>query len=270
MALASLETAQTQIWRNTPVRSLLLLTCHPSCLFSSCYAIIQPHAFVEQAVRTVLSKTHFPVKIQLRMTDECITLVTSLSSGKIAGSFSIPEMRCFSRHRDGRSGKPKFISLVAVNKYNVDPSRPFQCFMIRFNTTAEADSFCYMLNYVCQTLHREQTAALAPQPTQPTQQHVQQQQPKYEYSFASGFTSTSKADSYEPQDPFAPSVPSSTFSLTQSSPASKTAGLGFAQKGSTYRPSNRYSEIKSSPAQATSPHRPNNTHSAPPVRIGWE
>jgi hypothetical protein len=86
-----------------------------------------------------------------------VTLI-SVATQKLVAQFNVREMRCFSRHRDHRNGKPKFISIMASNRYNNDPTKEYQCFMFHIAQTAQADSFCYMLNYVCQELHRRDLA----------------------------------------------------------------------------------------------------------------
>eukprot|EP00045_Choanoeca_perplexa_P014362 m.168664 g.168664 ORF g.168664 m.168664 type:complete len:223 (-) comp16653_c0_seq3:2379-3047(-) len=134
--------------------------------------------YSERSVQAVLKSGCRPIKIRIRLTDDRITMC-SAQSNQLVGSFSIRDMRCFSRHKDhGPRHKPKFISLMARNSYNNDQTKEYQCYMFHFAKTEVAESFAHMLNYVCQELHRQDVAkqqVLQQQFVPPPQEQQQQQ-----------------------------------------------------------------------------------------------
>eukprot|EP00730_Choanoeca_flexa_P005015 TRINITY_DN11865_c1_g1_i1.p1 TRINITY_DN11865_c1_g1~~TRINITY_DN11865_c1_g1_i1.p1 ORF type:complete len:240 (+),score=74.05 TRINITY_DN11865_c1_g1_i1:283-1002(+) len=133
--------------------------------------------YSERSVQAVIKSGCRPIKIRIRMTDDRVTLASALSNQMVA-SFSIRDMRCFSRHKDhGPRNKPKFMSLMTRNTYNSDPSKEYQCYMFHFAKTEIAESFVHMLNYICQELHRGDIAKEKLLYEQQQQQQQQQPQP---------------------------------------------------------------------------------------------
>jgi len=77
-----------------------------------------------------------------------------LAKPRAAGAHRLPALawqRCFSLHRD-RHLKPKFISIMALRaaaQRQQHPTKPYACYLIHFNKTADAASFMKVMKYVC-------------------------------------------------------------------------------------------------------------------------
>lgn len=250
----------------------------------------------ERAVRRMLNTGVRPLRVALVMAGNSISLA-NLDKNRTLLSFNVREMRCFSRHRDHRSGKPKLISMMTVNRFTKDKNKPYQCIMIHFHTTAEADSFCYMLNYMCQELFRKQrqidaaraatlnyphttddTGLIDSAPPSPStrasnrlsiSREAQGARPLFSADTGCKDSRQRRRSSYQARLPGSqPQTP--RMSLTQSPRASITlTNFNTAALGSK-RPSNAGSSRKASiMIEEPFSHSPPRPDCLAPVRVGW-
>lgn len=69
----------------------------------------------EQAVAAVLGKRVKPVRMELSISGSGLALVSS--DGLRVAHIPLEELRSLSRHRDGKSGKPKVLTFMALSHY---------------------------------------------------------------------------------------------------------------------------------------------------------
>ena len=101
-------------------------------------------SYASRALETVLGAGTKPTKATLEVTSDQVTMTSH--TGQRVALIPISELRSFARHKSQKTTKPKLITLMALNRFNDDQRKPYQCFMISTHSTAEADAFCAAVN----------------------------------------------------------------------------------------------------------------------------
>eukprot|EP00043_Microstomoeca_roanoka_P006870 m.66667 g.66667 ORF g.66667 m.66667 type:complete len:193 (+) comp13601_c0_seq1:538-1116(+) len=101
-------------------------------------------SYSTRSLEAILQTNTKPGKVSVTVTSEQISIQTT--AGDEVACIPICELRSFARHQTDKSGKPKMITLMALNRFNDDARKAYQCFMLLLPTTAEADAFCQAIS----------------------------------------------------------------------------------------------------------------------------
>ncbi len=101
-------------------------------------------SYASRALEAVLRAETKAAKVTVEVTSDQVTMTTT--KGERVAVIPIAELRSFARHQSDKTAKPKMITLMALNRFNEDKHKPYQCFMIMTNTTADADALCDCIN----------------------------------------------------------------------------------------------------------------------------